>query len=344
MFTSMSFRARSRWGVALLAAAWTGLLVCPAGSQDRAGLLEGAKREGKIVFYSSMDTRDAAALLTRFEKQYPFIKGDLFRSGREKVFARFSLEQKAGRHAADVISVGEFASLELKKQRLIAPYPSPESRVFPEEFKDPEHYWYAVYLNAGILAYNTKRVKKEEAPQTYEDLLHPRWKKRMALDANEERWVGGLVQYWGRDKTVRFLKALAQQDVYIRRGRSLLTQLLLAGEFDVQIVAYWHEVSRLQKQKAPIGWTALQPVVTGSPQVSLAAKAPHPNAGRLFVDFMLSAEGQRVLADLGRVSARPGVKPEDYPDGLKLFMPKAERLLQQVEENQRLYDSLFLKP
>ena len=314
------------------------------GAEPESGAnLDAAKREGRMVFYTSMDTGDARALVNGFEKKYPLIKTDVFRSGREKVFTRFSLEQKAGRHAADVISVGEFASLELKNQRLIAPYPSPENRAFPEDFKDPEHYWYAVYLNAGVLAYNTKRVKKEEAPRTYEDLLHPRWKKRMALDANEDRWVGGLVQYWSRDKTAQFLRGLAQQDLYIRRGRSLLTQLLLAGEYDVQIVAYWHEVSRLQKEKAPIGWAALEPVVTGSPQVSLAAKAPHPNAGRLFVDFVLSAEGQRILADLGRVSVRPGVKPENYPDGLKLFMPKAETLLQQLDENHRLYDSLFLK-
>ena len=165
----------------------------------------------------------------------------------------------------------------------------------------------------------------------------------MALDANEERWVPGLIQSMGRDKAVSFLKALAQQDVYIRRGRSLLTQLLLAGEFDVQIVAYWHEVNRLMKQKAPIGWVGIEPAVTGAPQLSLVDKAPHPNAARLFIDFVLSAEGQGTIAKLGRVAARQGIKPEGYPENLKLFLPNPELVAAQFEENRKLYESLFLK-
>ena len=165
----------------------------------------------------------------------------------------------------------------------------------------------------------------------------------MALDANEERWVPGLMQSIGREKAVNFLKALAQQEIYIRRGRSLLTQLLLAGEFDVQIVAYWHEVNRLMKQKAPIGWVGIEPAVTGAPQISLVDKAPHPNAARLFIDFVLSAEGQGTIAKFGRVAARQGVKPEGYPEKLKLFFPDAELVAAQLEENRKLYESLFLK-
>ena len=194
-----------------------------------------------------------------------------------------------------------------------------------------------------MLAYNANRVKAQELPRGYEDLLNPKWKKRMALDANEERWVPGLMQSIGREKAVNFLKALAQQEIYIRRGRSLLTQLLLAGEFDVQIVAYWHEVNRLMKQKAPIGWVGIEPAVTGAPQISLVDKAPHPNAARLFIDFVLSAEGQGTIAKFGRVAARQGVKPEGYPEKLKLFFPDAELVAAQLEENRKLYESLFLK-
>src|SRR5262245_10386471 len=165
----------------------------------------------------------------------------------------------------------------------------------------------------------------------------------MALDANEERWVPGLMQIMGRDKTVAFLKALAQQDIYIRRGRSLLTQLLLAGEFDVQIVAYWHEVSRLMNDKAPIGWVGIEPAITGAPQISLIAEAPDPNAGRLFLDCVLSREGQAMIANLGRVAARPWTEPEGYADELKLFLPNAELVAAQLDENHKLYESLFLK-
>jgi iron(III) transport system substrate-binding protein len=318
-------------------------IIAAAEVEDRKGLVEAAQREGALVFYTSMDAGDARSLTEVFQKKYPFIKTDVFRGGREAVFSRFALEQKAGRYVTDVVSVGEFHILEMKRRALINRYASPEAQAFPQDFRDPQGYWTCVYLTVSVLAYNTNRVKAEESPRRYEDLLNPKWKKRMALDANEERWVPGLIQTMGREKAVNFLKALAQQEVYIRRGRSLLTQLLLAGEFDVQIVAYWHEVNRLMKQKGPIGWVGIEPAVTGAPQLALVSKAPHPNAARLFIDFVLSAEGQGTIAKLGRVAARQGVKPEGYPDNLKLFLPNAELVAAQLEENHKLYESLFLK-
>jgi iron(III) transport system substrate-binding protein len=310
--------------------------------EDRKKLVELAQKEGNVVFYTSMDAGDARLLTDAFQKKYPFIKPDFYRAGREAVFSRFALEQRAGRYVTDVVSVGEFHMLEMKKQGLTTRYASPEMKAFAQDFKDPQEYWTCVYLTVAVLAYNTNRVKPDELPQRYEDLLKPQWKKRMALDANEERWVPGLIQTMGRDKAVNFLKALSQQEIYIRRGRSLLTQLLLAGEFDVQIVAYWHEVNRL-KEKAPIGWVGIEPAVTGAPQISLVTKAPHPNAARLFIDFVLSAEGQGTLAKLGRVAARQGIKPQGYPEKLKLFLPNAELVAAQLEENRKLYESLFLK-
>jgi iron(III) transport system substrate-binding protein len=318
-------------------------LVNAAEIDDRKKLVEAANKEGNVVFYTSMDAGDARSLTQAFQKKYPGIKTDFYRAGREAVFSRFSLEQKAGRFVTDIVSVGEFHILEMKKQGLITRYLSPEMQAFGPEFKDPQGYWTCVYLTVAVLAYNTRRVKPDEVPRRYEDLLSPKWKSRMALDANEERWVPGLMQTMGRGKTVSFLKALAQQDIYIRRGRSLLTQLLLAGEFDVQIVAYWHEVNRLMRDKAPIGWVGMEPAISGAPQISMVSKAPHPNAARLFIDFVISAEGQGIIAKLGRVAARPGIKPEGYPEKLKLFLPNAELVAAQLDENHKLYESLFLK-
>jgi iron(III) transport system substrate-binding protein len=321
---------------------WSGAAAA-AESDERKKLVELAQKEGQLVFYTSMDAGDARLLTQAFQKKYPGIKTDFYRAGREAVFSRFAVEQKAARYVTDVISVGEFHTLELKKQGLSTRYASPEMQAFAPEFRDPQSYWTCVYLTVAVLAYNTRRVKPDELPRRYEDLLQPKWKGRMALDANEERWVPGLMQIHGRDKTMSLLKALAQQDIYIRRGRSLLTQLLLAGEFDVQIVAYWHEVNRLMQDKAPIGWVGIEPAITGAPQISLVSKAPHPNAGRLFIDFVISAEGQAQIAKLGRVAARPGIKPEGYPEKLKLFLPNAELVAAQLEENQKLYQSLFLR-
>jgi iron(III) transport system substrate-binding protein len=339
----MTFAKPSFFLTAVFGALFAAAIANAAETEDRKKLVEMAQKEGNVVFYTSMDAADARSLTEAFQKRYPFIKPDFYRAGREAVFSRFALEQKAGRYVTDVVSVGEFHMLEMKKQGLTMRYGSPEMKAFAQDFKDPQEYWTCVYLTVAVLAYNTNRVKPDELPQRYEDLLKPQWKKRMALDANEERWVPGLIQMMGREKAVNFLKALSQQEIYIRRGRSLLTQLLLAGEFDVQIVAYWHEVNRLMKAKAPIGWVGIEPAVTGAPQIGLVTKAPHPNAARLFIDFVLSAEGQSTLTKLGRVAARQGVKPEGYPDKLKLFLPNSELVAAQLEENRKLYESLFLK-
>jgi iron(III) transport system substrate-binding protein len=340
----MKFARRSGFFLtAVFCALFASAIAKAAENEDRKRLIELAQKEGNVVFYTSMEAGDARSLTDAFQKKYPFIKPDFYRAGREAVFSRFALEQKAGRYVTDVVSVGEFHMLEMKKQGLTTRYGSPEMKAFAQDFKDPQEYWTCVYLTVAVLAYNTNRVKPDEVPQRYEDLLKPQWKKRMALDANEERWVPGLIQIMGRDKAVNFLKALSQQEIYIRRGRSLLTQLLLAGEFDVQIVAYWHEANRLMKTKAPIGWVGIEPAVTGAPQIGLVTKAPHPNAARLFIDFVLSAEGQTTLAKFGRVAARQGVKPEGYPEKLKLFLPNAELVAAQLEENRKLYESLFLK-
>jgi len=152
-------------------------LVNAAEIDDRKKLVEAANKEGNVVFYTSMDAGDARSLTQAFQKKYPGIKIDFYRAGREAVFSRFSLEQKAGRFVTDVVSVGEFHVLEMKKQGLITRYLSPEMQAFAPEFKDPQAYWTCVYLTVAVLAYNTRRVKPDEAPRRYEDLLNPKMER-----------------------------------------------------------------------------------------------------------------------------------------------------------------------
>jgi len=119
--------------------------------EDHKKLIEMAQKEGILVFYTSMDAGDARSLTEAFQKKYPFIKTDLFRGGREAVFSRFALERKAGRFVTDVVSVGEFHVLEMKKQGLLTSYASPEAQAFPQDFRDPQGYWTCVYLTVAGL-------------------------------------------------------------------------------------------------------------------------------------------------------------------------------------------------
>ena len=305
-------------------------------------LIEGARKEGKLVFYTSVETEFARSLTTAFEAKYPFIKTDIFRSTHEKILSRMNVERKTGTYTADTVSVGEFETYHIQKRGFITPYRSPFAAAYPEGFKDPNGYWTDLYDNLIVTAYNTKRVKRDELPTRYEDLLHPRWKGRMVLDQNEDRWFSNMLYLMGEKKGMEFMQTLAKQEVAIRSGRSLATQLLGAGEYDLQIVAYWYRPQLMKRQGAPVDWIAFEPAIIATHPISIVDKAPHLNAAKLFIDFTLSDEGQKIFVQRGRESAKPGLKPEGYPGHLKVF-PSRVQLAEKLEEYGRRYRELFVR-
>ena len=321
------------------------LLSRPAFSAEADGqrqLLEGAKKEARMVFYTSVETEFAQILTGGFETKYPFIKTDLFRSTHDKILARLNVERKAGTFAADTLSVGEFETYHMQKLGLMMPYKSPHAGAYPEGFKDPNGYWTDLYDNLIVTAYNSARVKRDELPKRWEDLLHPRWRKRMVLDQNEDRWFANMLHIMGEKKGMEFMRSLAKQEVAIRSGRSLITQLLAAGEFDLQIVAYWYRPHLMKKQGAPVDWLGLEPAIVALHPISLVDRAPHPNAAKLFIDYVLSEEGQKLFAARGREPARAGIRPEGYPTHLKV-VPSRVELAEKLVEYRRGYEALFVR-
>jgi len=305
-------------------------------------LIEGAKKEGKLVFYTSVETEFARSLTAAFEAKYLFIKTDIFRSTHDKILSRMNVERKTGTYTADTVSVGEFETYHMQKMGFITPYKSPYAAAYPEGFKDPNGYWTDLYDNLIVTAYNSNRVKRDELPARYQDLLHPRWKGRMVLDQNEDRWFGNMLYLWGEQKGMEFMQALAKQEVSIRSGRGMVTQLLGAGEYDLQIVAYWYRPHLMRKQGAPVDWIAFEPAIVATHPISIVNRAPHLNAAKLFIDFAISDEGQRIFIQRGRESAKPGLKPEGYPGHLKVF-PSRAQLAEKLEEYSRRYRELFVR-
>ena len=159
-----------------------------------------------------------------------------------------------------------------------------------------------MYDNLIVTAYNTTRVKRDELPKRYEDLLQPRWKGRMVLDQNEDRWFANMLYLMGEKKGMEFMQALAKQEISIRGGRSLATQLLGAGEYDLQIVAYWYRPQLMKRQGAPVDWIAFEPAIVATHPISVVNHAPHVSAAKLFIDFAyirrrtkdFCSEGQRI--------------------------------------------------
>jgi iron(III) transport system substrate-binding protein len=175
---------------------------------------------------------------------------------------------------------------------------------------DNEGYWTGYYVNSYVLGYNTKLVKKADLPKTYEELLSPRWKGgKISVDTEAYGMLQGLIRVWGKEKAVSYFKRLAAMDPVPKRGNTERVQLAVAGEYEL-IIAYNQTIQRMTSRGAPIDWVALEPAVVQVNPVMLAAKAPHPNAGRLLLDFLLSKEGAEMLRSFQRIPVRKDVEPD----------------------------------
>jgi len=277
------------------------------GQSETGRLIEGAKKEGKVVWYTSMNISESKPLLDAFENKYPFIKPHLFRASGEKILNRVMTETRAGRWDFDLVAISEIEAL--VEQKLISPYVSPETKAYIQEFKDPAGHWTAIYNNYYVIGYNTKLVSEAEAPKRWEDLLDPKWKGKISIDQEEYPWYATLVTAWGKEKTQKYTKALAKQDIQWRKGHTLIAQLMNAGEFPVAIV-YAHRIESMKKKGATVEWVnTLDPIVVSVNAVGLSAKPSNPNAAKLLVDFVLSKEAQEMIRSNSRIPARKDVEP-----------------------------------
>jgi iron(III) transport system substrate-binding protein len=315
-------------------------------SADRDKILEGAKKEGRLVLYTGMDVEEANQYTKEFNKKYPFIKPDVFRSSGEKVQARFLVEHRAGVHSADVFQTSIVQVYQLKNAGLLAKYVSEESAAYPEGFKDPLGHWTAFYLIPYVIGYNTKLVAPKDAPNSYEDLLQPRWKGQISLETEEYQWFYHLVQILGKEKGHDYMRRLAGQNLQMRKGHTLLAQLVAAGEMAMAVVVYSNRVERMKNSGAPIDWVRFKgPTITAINAISIPEKAPHPNAAKLFVDYILSKEGQNLLRGLRRIPARPDVAPDppSLTKGLNLYPARPEGMIENYNDTVARFDEIFNK-
>ncbi len=284
-------------------------------------------KAGSVVFYSSMTAEHHNALVKAFNQKYPLIKLEGFRSNSITVLNRVLMEERAGKRWVDVINVNQLNGWVLKDKGLLQPHKSIETAAFPAEFQDSEGLLpCCVDVLTSNMAYNTKLISKQEAPKTYQDLLASKWRGKLGMESDMAELFAALISIWGREKTVGYFKALRSQNPSLRRGRSLLAQLLAAGEFSVALGFYGYRVLELQEEGAPLEIIQADPVVTWPRLMLLAKHSPNASAGRVFIDFVLSQEGQRLLAHLGRTVVRPGIeiKHPRLIKGRKLYPVKPE--------------------
>ena len=271
-------------------------------------LYEAAKSEGEAVVYANMDVSAMKPLTDGFMKRYPGTKAASVHFSGAAIITRLDSEARAGKPMSDVVLSGQLGVLALIDKKIAARYRSPEREYFLEGFKDKDGLWTAYMTNVMVSAYNIRQVKKDEAPRSVEDLLKPRWKGKLTMDSQSYVWFGTMLQHLGEEAGLRFMKRLNEQNISHQRGRRLMTQLVAAGEFDMAVETNLNSVLTLSKQGAPLSFAPIQPYFLSPSLVFMSANAPRPYTGALFIDYLLSEEGQKIVVTTNRMPANSKVK------------------------------------
>jgi iron(III) transport system substrate-binding protein len=266
--------------------------------------------EGRVTWYASLSATDGRRIIDRFKELYPKIDAQFYRAGDAQLMERILAEARAGRFDWDVVSTTGFYAYNMKKRGMLAPYDSPESKFIRAGHKDADAMWTSIYTNYTVLGYNSRSVVKDNVPKSHADLLKPVWQGQVGIVQTAYEWFAVMLQGMGDEKGMAFMRALAKQQPQLRNGRTLLAQLVAAGEVHAALAAYSQNFENLKREGAPVDWVPLDPVYGNLNPMGLSARAPHPSAGKLFIDFVLSKAGQETIRAQRRVPDRIDVLPD----------------------------------
>lgn len=310
---------------------------------DRQRMLEeGARREGRLTFYTTgILVQTVRPLVDAFQKKYPYLKVDIWRASTTELIPRFAQEFKVGKHTADVIELTQTGGVMLQEAALLQPFYSPNLADIEEGSvnKAPEGGAFrAAHYQSGIsLGYNTKLIKKDEVPKTYQDLLKPQWKGKMAMAGSNTgvSWAGALLENQGED----FVEKMAKQEIAIHTvsARALL-DMIINGEYALSPTITDSHVNKSQQIGAPVAWVPLEPVPAYIGQIMLPKDSPHPYVAMLFIDFDLSRQGGDLYVANGYDSPR-----KDIPGGLAYKRYYGPFSTKQEKTWNETFNRLFLK-
>jgi len=281
-------------------------------------LVEGAKKEGKLLWYSTLIVDQVVRpVKAAFEKEYPFIQVDFFRSNSEGVVRRMLAEYQAKRYDVDIVD-GTVSPTMVRRAGFLQRFYSPYLAEYPAELKDANGFWGTTNLYFMTLGYNTRNVKPNELPTGYEDLLNPRWKNQMMWSTSRGSgapiFIGNVLLSMGKEAGNAYLQKLKSQNIAktTASNRQVL-DLVIAGEYPLAVHIFNHHAYISKSRGAPVDWHPIEPVTGTENTVGLAKNTPHPHAAMLFLDFVLSEKGQKVFQQSNYLPAHPKV-PAKQPD------------------------------
>jgi ABC-type Fe3+ transport system substrate-binding protein len=317
-----------------------------------AAVIEAAKREGEVVWYSTQIISQLVRPVTAaFEKKYPGIKVRATRANATEVAVKILNESRAGRPQSDVFD-GTSTVVPLKREGYVLQWQPEAAKAYPALYRDPDGYWITSNLFINTPGFNTSLVPKGTEPKTYQDLLDPKWRGKIAWNALPSTsggvgFIGTVLAEMGEDRGMAYLRAFSKQKVanVAAAAREVLDQVI-AGEYPIALQIFNHHAVISAKKGAPVDWIKMEPVTGTLSVISIHQNAPHPNAAKLLVDFIISNEGQQVYRAADYLTADPAVpaldpslKPEEGHFRVQFFAPET------IEDNlpkwKQIFDELF---
>jgi iron(III) transport system substrate-binding protein len=295
-------------------------------------VIAAAKKEGAVTFYTSIAERDLPPLIKPFEDKYG-IKVTVWRAAADKVIARTIAESSARRHDVDAIHAGSSDMEALSREKILHPVSSP---VLKDLVYVPKHReWAVTRLSVFVQAYNRTLVKKENLPGSWQDLLDPKWKGMLGVEATDYEWFVYVVEQTG---IKLFRDIVARNGISVRKGHTLLGNLVVAGEVPLALTVYDYMAEQEKRKGSPVDWFIIEPAVSRSTAVGIARNAPHPNAALLFYECILGPEAQKGLVGMDYVPSNTTVDPPPRLRKLKL------KLIDPIDalDNREKWEKIFI--
>jgi len=332
-----------------LAVAFALAAAFPAGAQESTpAMVAAAEKEGKVVWYTAVDVKVAEAVKKAFVAKYPKIDVDVERSGSERVFQRINQEYQSNIKNVDVTNSSDASHfLFWKQQGWLAKHVPPDTAKFPPQGKDPDGMYFAWRSSLSVMGYNTNLIQEKDAPTGYADLLDPKWKGKLAK-AHPGYSGTALTGTYAISKALGwdYLEKLSKQGVQQLQSTTATPKSIASGERAVMVDGNEYNMFMEIQAKSPV--KIIYPK-EGTPFVTsptaIFKDAPHPNAARVFQNFIYTVPVQQlIVTEGGNRSLHPDVKepPDRTPlSKIKLLPDDPQGVLPQVNEIKKKYTTLF---
>ena len=328
-------------GLAAAAASAQTSLATYDGADRLDRIVAAARKEGAVTLYTTIAEKDLPTLVRPFEAKYG-IKVNIWRAGTDKILQRALTETAAGRHEFDVVHFGSPEMEALAREKVLQPVQSPTYRDLLPGSVPAHRQWAATLLSVWVQAYNTSLIRKQDLPRTWRQLLDPRWKGQLGIEAKNQDWFASAVEAAGGGEAgLQFFRDLvARNGISPRKGHSLLNNMVISGEVPLALNVYNYMPEQARRRGAPIDWFVIEPAIARSNAIGVARKSPHPAAALLFHEYMLT-DAQQFMTSIDYVPTN-----SRFPSplkGVRIQMTDPARSLDESDKWTAVYEDVVLR-